>query len=103
MPHSARDVLTRLGAPPLDHTSKNVTQSLVEQADVIVCMTHGQCRSLTERFPKVSAKILPLDPQGDIPDHEAAAGENALPVARRIRDLVRQQLARDLMLHLAQA
>jgi protein-tyrosine-phosphatase len=93
-PVSAKAVaaLRELGCEPQSPFSREVTQELVERADAIYCMTDQQCRELAVRFPGATWKLQRLDPLGNIDDSRSSDAGDFLPVAMRIRDLVRWRL-----------
>jgi protein-tyrosine-phosphatase len=53
----AVDALTRRHVPIAEHSSKPITEEMVEQADAIFVMTASHARSLLERFPKAEGKV----------------------------------------------
>jgi phosphate transport system ATP-binding protein len=93
-PMSAKAVnaLRELGCTPQPHTSRQITQELVDRADAIYCMTDEQCRDLALRFPAATWKLQRLDPLGNVDDSHSSNPGDFLRVAKRIRDLVRWRL-----------
>lgn len=96
------EVLSQMGITPPEECAQQLDQSLLEQADVIVCMTRGQRDALLQDFPSSASRVVLLDENADIPGHNVAT-DNVLPMARFIRDRVRDHLTNDLTLHLAGA
>jgi len=92
MSTQARDALSSIDVPSLDHVVQPVTETLVQQADTIYCMTESQCRELAQRFPSASSKAQRLDPMGDIEEPSGNDTTAFLITAKRIRDLVRWRL-----------
>jgi protein-tyrosine-phosphatase len=89
----SRDALGRLGVPPHEHESRQVTPELVEQAQRIFCMTEDQCRDLIGRFPASAPKVRRLDPDGDIEDPSGQNIDAFLSLGARLQSLVRVHVA----------
>ena len=89
----SRDALDRLGVPPHEHESRQVTPELVEQAERIFCMTEDQCRDLIGRFPASAPKVRRLDPDGDIDDPSGQNLDAFLSLGARLQSLVRVRVA----------
>jgi protein-tyrosine-phosphatase len=85
--------LRRLGVPPHDHASREVTAELVGGAAAIFCMTEALRRTLVERFPEAEPKARRLDPEGDIEDPSGLGEDAYLALAERLRRLVAIHLA----------
>jgi protein-tyrosine-phosphatase len=62
---------------------------MVNQAEVIYCMTQAHRDVVIEMFPSAASKTMCLDPNGDIDDPIGAGLEVFLRCGRRIQDLVR--------------
>ncbi len=92
MSTQARDALTSIEVPPLEHVTQPITEALVQLADAIYCMTGAQCRELAQRFPSASSKAQRLDPIDDIADPSGSDAAAFFITAKRIRDLVRWRL-----------
>ncbi|MGH9891956.1 MAG: low molecular weight protein arginine phosphatase, partial [bacterium] len=71
-----------------------LTAEMVEQAEVIFCMTENQRRAIIDRVPAAAEKVHTLDPSGDIEDPTGTGPEALLNCARRIQSLVRWHLDR---------
>ncbi len=65
---TAANALENVGESVLPHTTNNVTSEVVQQADLIYCMTDDQCRDLIKQFPQATSKTVRLDPRQDITD-----------------------------------
>jgi protein-tyrosine-phosphatase len=89
MTGEAQEALRRLGLPVPDHATRVLTADMVNQAEVIYCMTRAQREALVALYPAAAAKTYCLDPDGDIGDPIGAALEVFLHCAERIRDLIR--------------
>ena len=85
----AQEALRRLGMSVPDHSTRVLTLEMVNQAEVIYCMTQSQCEAAIEMFPTSLTKIKCLDPDGDIEDPIGAGLEKFVQCARRIQDSVR--------------
>ncbi len=90
---SAQWALEHLGYPPIRHNARGLSDRLVDQVDVIYCMTAPQRRQLDERYAGARVKIRCLDPISDIGKPASADVEAILPCAQRIRDAVLWRLA----------
>ena len=95
MSEPARQALEKLGFGAHEHVPRTVSEVLVEQADVIFCMTEGQCRELEKRFPAAGSKIDRLDPISDLGDHNGRGADRFADTAERIRDAVKWRLGQD--------
>jgi protein-tyrosine-phosphatase len=89
MTPEAQQTLRHLGVPVPPHATRLLTVEMVNQAEVIYCMTQAHCRAVIERFPSAATKTMCLDPDGDIDDPIGAAWERFLSCGKRIQDLVR--------------
>ncbi|MGH8510068.1 MAG: hypothetical protein ACREU9_00525 [Gammaproteobacteria bacterium] len=94
MAPEAQLALRRLGVPSLRHVAQRLTAEMVEQAEVIFCMTENQRRAIIDRVPAAAEKVHTLDPSGDIEDPTGTGPEALLNCARRIQSLVRWHLDR---------
>lgn len=89
MTTEAQEALRRLRMPVPDHTTRTLTLEMLNQAEVVYCMTRAQCEAVIDMFPSAATKTKLLDPDGDIEDPIGAGLEIFLRCARRIQDLVR--------------
>jgi protein-tyrosine phosphatase len=94
MAPEAQLALRQLGVPAFLHVAQQLTAEMVEQAEVIFCMTENQRQAIIDRVPAAAARVRCLDPGGDIGDPTGAGPEALLNCARRIQSLVRQRLDR---------
>ena len=90
---AAQSTLQQLGMARYQHSSREITPELVEQAERIFCMTDGQCRSLVSRFPESATKVKRLDPEGDIEDPSSQDLPVFLSLAVRIQSSVRHRVS----------
>ena len=88
----ARAALDHLGVRPHEHASREVTPDLVGQAELILCMTESQRRTLVERFPEAASKTSCLNPDGDIEDPSGQDEDAFRRLAERLQHLVRQRV-----------
>jgi phosphate transport system ATP-binding protein len=89
---ATRRVLEAMGLAHGGHASRQVTAEMLAQADIIFCMTRGQCETLARQYPTHVNKIQPLDPADDIEDPGEGGLEIHYHVAGRIKELVRWRL-----------
>jgi protein-tyrosine phosphatase len=85
--------LRQLGVAPHQHSSREVTPELVDQAERIFCMTEDQCRSLVSRFPEAAPKVQRLDPEGDVEDPSGQDLAVFLSLAARMQSLVSRRIS----------
>ena len=85
----AQDALRTLNVPVQPHAAQNLTPELVQQAEMIFCMTSAHRKAVIEMLPAAAHKTYCLDVQADIDDPIGKGIEAYLHCARRIHDLVR--------------
>jgi protein-tyrosine-phosphatase len=90
---ASQSALRQLGVAPHQHSSREITLELVEQAERIFCMTEDQCRSLVSRFPEAAPKAQRLDPEGDIEDPSGQDLAVFLSLGARMQSLVRRRIS----------
>ncbi len=88
----AEQALGAIGMPTLEHRSCNLTQGLVQRAEVIFCMTEGQLKEITSMFPEAKSKTFRLHPDRDIDDPHGKPLDAFSDVARQIQDMIRERL-----------
>lgn len=88
----AQDALRHLGVTGFFHKSQNLTAEIVQQAEVIFCMTQGQLQKVLDMFPSAASKTRSLDPEGDIEDPSGAGAQGYAACARRIERLIYQRM-----------
>jgi protein-tyrosine-phosphatase len=88
----AQQTLRQFGVPVSPHASRALTLELVQQADVIYCMTQSHRRAVISMVPSAADKTKCLDPDADIDDPAGAGAEVYARCARRIQSLIRQRL-----------
>ena len=86
-----KQALEDTGQAALPHITSNVTSEMVQQAEMIYCMTDGQRSDLISKFPEASVKAVRLDPWHDISD---PAGKDLEPFMACARHLQSQVLMR---------
>jgi protein-tyrosine-phosphatase len=99
----ARAALHILGVEPGLHAAKGVSEDMVRRAEVMFCFTAAQRASLLERYPWAGARILLLDPNGDIREPRAGDADDFAAVAGLVRERVRAVLADSVLLGTAEA
>lgn len=83
----------RLGAPMRQRTSRALTREMLEQADVVWCMTRGHLERALELAPSAREKADTLDPSGDDVEDPIGQGQEVYDAtAERLRGLVRARL-----------
>lgn len=89
MTAEAQQALRHLGVPVPAHATRVLTLEMVNQAEVIYCMTQAHRDAVIDMFPSAASKTKCLDPGGDIEDPIGAGLEKFLSCAKRLQDLVR--------------
>jgi molybdate transport system ATP-binding protein len=94
MSAAAREALSQLGVPVLEHRARNLTAELAARAEAIFCMTSNQRERTIQLFPEAAAKVACLaGPEGADLEEPSGHGEGALvQLAMQIQALVRQCL-----------
>ena len=92
MTRQTQQTLRDLGLPASSHTSRALTTQLVQQAEVIYCMTQSHRQAVIDIIPSAAQKTQCLDPDGDIEDPAGASAEVYIKCARRIQSLIRRRL-----------
>ena len=82
------DAMARFGMDLARHRSRPVTSDLINEADVIYCMTAGHLRAIEQMSPQARDKLQMLDPNGDIDD---PIGRD-LTAYQRCAELIRRRL-----------
>lgn len=94
MSEESAAVLERLGAVPEGH-SKQLTQAMVEKATVVLGMTRShvaQAQALVRGEPAIAAKVVPVDPVGDVQDPIGLGQEAYDAVGRRLLELIPKRI-----------
>jgi protein-tyrosine-phosphatase len=89
MTAQAQEALRHLGVPVPAHATRLLTAEMVNQAEVIYCMTQAHRRAVVDLFPEAATKTLCLDPNADIADPIGAAFERFLACGKQIQNLIR--------------
>jgi protein-tyrosine-phosphatase len=92
MADHAKQALAALGIRIPGHQSRNVTEAMAREADVIFCMTASQREQLLRLFPYVEAKTYCLDPAGDVDDPHAGGPSAYRQLAERIQLLIQRRI-----------
>lgn len=84
---------TRLmGADISRHRSRNLTRELINEADVVFCMTDSHVAEARSIAPGEADKIRRLDPQGNVPDPVGGGLDIYGAAARRIEKALQAAL-----------
>jgi tRNA threonylcarbamoyl adenosine modification protein (Sua5/YciO/YrdC/YwlC family) len=92
----AVEVMQRRGLDVTRHRSRSLSLELVNEADVILCMTRSHRRAVLDMAPHAGDKTLLLDPDGDIDDpygsdvavYEACADQIRTHLEARLQELL---------------
>jgi protein-tyrosine phosphatase len=92
----AVEVLARRDIDLSGHRSRPLTVEMLQQADVILCMTQDHVQAIASVLPTAAAKAQRLDPGGDISDpigggavtYQACAQQIADHVAARLDEMI---------------
>jgi protein-tyrosine-phosphatase len=103
MKPEAKAALRALGIEPGAHAAKAVSEDMVRRAELVFCFTAAQRAGLVERYPWAAARILLLDPSGDIREPRAGDADDFAAVAGIVRERVRTALADPVLLGTAEA
>lgn len=85
----AVEVVREMGGNLEEHQSRSLTPELIQDADVIYCMTRSHMAAVIALAPQAAGKTFLLDSQGDIQD---PIGQSTA-VYRRTAGYIREKLA----------
>lgn len=89
----AVEAVARLGADLSTHRSQPITQSLIDSATSIFCMTSGHAERIIAMDPTARDRVELLDPTGqDIDDPLGGPQQLYDQVARRLERLIESRL-----------
>lgn len=88
----AAAALNELNIPVPAHTSTLLTPEMVDQAEMVFCMSKSHRDAVIGLLPLAESKTHCLDPEGDIEDPIGASAEVYTRCAERIRSLVQWRL-----------
>lgn len=91
MTTEAAQVLDRLGIPTSPHFSRPITAELINQAEVIYCMSQAHRTAIISMLPSAIEKTQCLDPDGDIDDPVGSSAEAYVRCATQIQNLIRRR------------
>jgi protein-tyrosine phosphatase len=74
------------------HRSNPLTPAMIEDAEVIWCMTPAHAQAARALAPEHASKIRPLDPDGGVPDPIGMGAEVYRQTAQRLAELIRARL-----------
>ncbi len=86
-----------LGAEVGEHRSRKLTSELIQQADVVFCMSRSHLSDVTRMLPSASSKTHLLDESGDISDPIGAGSEVYAKVAGRMEECLRKRMKENLL------
>ena len=81
-----------LGGDLRKHRSRKLTNELINEADLIFCMSRSHAADVTRRVSSAAGKMFLLDASGDIGDPIGGSESLYLSVARRIEQCLRQRM-----------
>ena len=84
--------LRLLDVPVSPHVARAVTTEMIEEAQLIFCMTEAHRRAVVELVPSAAGKTRCLDPEGDIEDPIGMGLEAYVRCARQIHSLLKLRL-----------
>lgn len=87
MKEGARQTLAQMGVIVPSHRARQLTPSLIDEADVVYCMTDAQRRDVVEMSPPAASKVECLDPERDL-DEPSHADLN-ITFAEHVRQIIR--------------
>lgn len=92
MTQEAQIALQKIGVPFYEHSSQTLTCEMIEQAEVVYCMSDTHRDAVINLHPLAAEKTLQLDPNGDIEDPTGSSQEAYIRCATRLRALIRTRL-----------
>ncbi len=92
MTPEAEAALQQLNIPHTPHAARQLTTGLINQADVILCMTEGHRLAVTDIAPDSAHKAQLLDTMGDIDDPIGGSLDVYLQCAQRMQQAIGNRL-----------
>lgn len=86
----AKRMLNRMGIRVPAHAASQLTPELIEQSDVVYCMTEAQRRAVIEMTPTAESKTERLDPERDI--EEPSSDEARIKFGEQLHELIRRRI-----------
>jgi protein-tyrosine-phosphatase len=83
--------LDKLGITALEHRARRLTLEMIDEAEVIYCVTRSLREQVIQMRPEATAKTHCLDSERDIPDPIGSAREAYLETAAHLQRMVRQR------------
>ena len=80
------------GADISDHRSQKATIKLINESDVVFCMTQFHVDQVLRLVPKARTKVKRLDPNGDIPDPIGGGSDVYRKTAEQIGEALKGQM-----------
>jgi len=88
----AQQALHELGIPAFNHSSRNLTDGMVEQAEALFCMTGQEHSRAVEMFPWAASRIHRLHTEIEIADPRGRGQEAYFEVARTLESVIGRRL-----------
>jgi len=88
----AVEAMKEYGVDLSSHRSQPISMQLIQEADVIYCMTETQCYVLSEMMPSAAEKIHRLSPEVDIEDPMGMDSSAYISTAENIRYWLEQRI-----------
>lgn len=89
----AIEAMARLGIDLTTHRSAALTRELVRNAERVYTMTEAHRLAVLTLDPTADDRVLPLDPEGDVPDPYGGDIDQYVQTAERLLRLVKSRLA----------
>ncbi|MBI5722381.1 MAG: threonylcarbamoyl-AMP synthase [Planctomycetes bacterium] len=86
----------RLGADISGHSSRFLTDELINAADLVFCMTQSHVEQTRQLAPAAAGKIIRLDPRADVLDPVGGGVELYDRTARQIEQALRTRMEKGL-------
>jgi len=93
---AAVQAVGELGADIAGHRSRILTRELIEEADVVLCMTDSHVAEVVRLVPSAAGKARRLDPRGDVSDPIGGGLSVYRRTARRIERAIRTAFSKGL-------
>jgi tRNA threonylcarbamoyl adenosine modification protein (Sua5/YciO/YrdC/YwlC family) len=93
----AVEALKDMGADLSRHRSRPLSVELIHQADAIYTMSQAHAKAVTTLVPGAAERVSTLDPDADIEDPIGGDLPLYVEVAERIKKLIEQRLAHDIV------
>jgi protein-tyrosine phosphatase len=85
-----------LGADLTGHRSRKLTKDLIDQADMVFCMSNEHVAAVVELLPTSAGKVRRLSPREDISDPAGGPAEVYRRTAKKIQQALHDILGKEL-------